>query len=360
MIDPTLTKKIREAAQRQAARWKTQPEVSLVERLVRAASVPDLDERIQAARSNRWAGAIPTPEPVACHLATQQRPIGVIGVDGSQVYPVPPVLWTYIQAVAYRMNCPKMIESQFIDIGSAIEEGGVQALEILENIEDLKPLVNTWRTLLELKAAGGALREPSCYPDELPYIALMDNSLLPWMSLGSTTARLHLDDYVQGLVDLQPKLIAGVISSPQSRLLSALIRLGEAQSVADSFCVTEDIPDTKIMFELLEKGERSALFLHGSPRNDAFQRAGAPIYFFFLRISDHEMVRVEIPKWVAVNPLAIELVQSSVLQNSKTGYAYVLGRAHGEIVKPGNSAGAGRWRKASVIGRVRQNMAAFS
>lgn len=328
-IDPGLRMLVRQAAERASERGFSQESTKLVERLARAAAAPNLEERIDAARSNRWAGAVPSCEPVVLHVMSEEEPVPVVGIDGSQIYPQAPVLWTYIQAIAYKIGQKPFTRTQFIDIGSQIFNGGEYAPAIFENIDNLNPLVDSWRALIEMRIAKDA---SSLYPGCL---TLMDGGLLPWLSVGSAAARLYLHEYLADLVSIRPGLIASIVSGPQSRLLSNLINLAEAQTIEEGLRTKEYIPDTRIMYELLRVGERSALFTHGSPRNDAFRGEGAEIYFFFLRINHHELVRVEIPEWVAKKPCAVAVIQSSILKDSKaTGYSYCLTQAHKQVAVP--------------------------
>jgi hypothetical protein len=89
------------------------------------------------------------------------------------------------------------------------------------------------------------------------------------------------------------------------------------------------------MRRLLRPGERSALFLHGSPRNRIFQDAGAGVYFFFLRTNEQEIARIEVPAWLAENHRLVDSIQASVLADAKpTGYSYVLSQAHQHVTIP--------------------------
>ena len=259
------------------------------------------------------------------------KPVEAVGIDGSQIYPLDrsPVLWAYIQAVAYRMQRPPLFESQFVDIGTEIAQGGSQALELLENRDELVTLTNAWRTLLEMRMACAAAQ---VYPGE---VILLDNGLLPWLSVGGSSAHRRLNEYLELLLALRPGLVAGVISGPQSRLLARLVNLAEAETVEQGIQDGHDIADSVLMRRLLRPGERSALFLHGSPRNKVFQDHGAGVYFFFLRVNEQEIARVEIPAWLAEDPRLVDSIHASVLADARlTGYSYVLSQAHQHVTIP--------------------------
>jgi hypothetical protein len=216
-----------------------------------------------------------------------------------------------------------------VDIGTEIAQAGSQALELLENRDELVTLTNAWRTLLEMRLACVASQ---VYPGE---VILLDNGLLPWLSVGGSSAHRRLNEYLDLLLALRPGLVAGVISGPQSRLLARLVNLAEAETVEQGIQDGHDIADSVLMRRLLRPGERSALFLHGSPRNKVFQDRGAGVYFFFLRVNEQEIARVEIPAWLAEDPRLVDSIHASVLADGRlTGYSYVLSQAHLHVSIP--------------------------
>jgi hypothetical protein len=269
--------------------------------------------------------------------SSNAEPVDVTGIDGSQIYPQDrnPVLWTYIQAVAYRKLFTPLFESQFVDIGSEMTRPSSLSEELFENRDGLAALTNTWRALLEMRMARVASKR---YPDGL---VLLDNGLLPWLSVSGQSAQRHLQEYLDSLTTTRPGLVAGIISGPQSRLLSRLITLVEAETVEQGVDGKYGLLDIVLMRYALNAGERSALFLHGSPRNDVFMNAYAGVYFFFLRVNHQEIVRVEIPAWVAKDPSSVDVVQASILADARmTGYSYVLSQAHQHAVIPADIAQA--------------------
>jgi hypothetical protein len=331
MIDPTLRQQVEQAA-RLAARRAHQVDIDdWLQRLKAAASSPGLAERVSIAQGYRWAGAIPTWEPVDLAKQPSGEPVETVGIDGSQIYPLDrsPVLWAYVQVVAYRKQRPPLFESQFVDIGTEITQGGSQAVELLENRDELVTLTNAWRTLLEMRMACTAAQ---VYPGE---VILLDNGLLPWLSVGGSSAHRRLNEYLELLQVLRPNLVAGVISGPQSRLLARLVNLAEAETVEQGIKDGHDIADSVLMRRLLRPGERSALFLHGSPRNKVFQDHGAGVHFFFLRVNEQEIARVEIPAWLVEDPRLVDSIHASVLTDARlTGYSYVLSQAHQHVTIP--------------------------
>lgn len=190
-------------------------------------------------------------------------------------------------------------------------------------------LTNAWRTLMEMRLANHASREN---PGTL---TIIDNGLLPWLSVSGKSAQKQLKDYLENFLGIRPGLIAGVISGPQSHLLARLVSLIESETVEKGLREEQAILDMSLMRHHLEPGERSALFLHGSPRNRVFQDIGAGVFFFFLRINRNEIVRVEIPEWVVEDARSVDLIHATVLADAQpTGYSYVLSQAHQHVVVP--------------------------
>jgi len=335
LLDPTLRQQVEQAARNAAQRADDTDPADWLERLVQAAQAPHLADRIALARSHRWAGAIPTWESVDLAQPAAAQPAPAVGIDGSQVYPDQraAVKWAYIQAVAYRTGCAPMFACQFVDIGEQIASGdGMWADELMENDELMGP-TNAWRTLLEMRLGrDAAVQNPGS-------LVLFDNGLLPWLSVSGATASRQLKEYVDNLAGIRPGLVAGYISGPQSRLLARLIHLAEAETFEEGMTECSGVLDQTIMRQALQPGERSALFRHGSPRDQAFQDVRAGVYLFFLRVNDREIARVEIPAWIAEDPRFVDSVHATVLADARaTGYPYVLAQAHNQVVITGDVA----------------------
>lgn len=335
MIDPLLRQKVEQAAIAAAHRIKEVDFRNWWDRLRAAAQRPDMADRIKAAKASRWAGAVPTWESVDLAQSTEVGHLDVVGVDGSQIYPPErsPIAWAYVQAVAYRKSCPPLHQFRFIDIGTQMEEHSDLTGELYQHHDELNALVDAWRTLLEMRLARLAGAQ---HPDTL---MLLDGGLLPWLSVSGKTGQKHLHAYLKDLLAVRPGLIAAVVSGPQSKSLARFVSLMEAENIQNGLANRETILDTALMEYLLKDGQRSALFLHGSPRNDFFARNAASVYFFFLRLNSQEIARVEIPEWVAREPHQVDLVHSSILQDARTtGYPYVLAQAHYQAVVPAEIA----------------------
>jgi GNAT superfamily N-acetyltransferase len=95
------------------------------------------------------------------------------------------------------------------------------------------------------------------------------------------------------------------------------------------------VRDRDIFSDLLDKGERSALFMTQSSIVE--KRYGEHrIYFFYVNVDD-EIARIEVPEWVALNKDLLELTHGLVLDQCKRGHGYpvALSEAHEQAVVTG-------------------------
>ncbi len=262
-----------------------------------------------ASNSRSTVAAIPTSEAVNLKVKPNpSRALPAVGVDGSQIYPedIEPI-WAYALAGAFATH----------DLHS-LQRGRYLSYSQLVNADGylLKNATDSWRETIEMEALAAAVDEPG-WQD---HAFLLDGSLLPW-AIGKhleDAARDHKTNYLK----TRGALVASVVAMPKSNYLINLIRIA-----IDDW--GNGVPDFVIAGNLLEEGERSALFVHGSPQNKDLPAYGE-IYFFFLKVNG-EILRVEVPAWVAKNPVAVEQIQASILADCLDGYPYSLKRAHNEI-----------------------------
>jgi hypothetical protein len=95
------------------------------------------------------------------------------------------------------------------------------------------------------------------------------------------------------------------------------------------------VRDRDIFINLLENGERSALFM--SPSKIVKDYYGDNrVYFFYLRVGD-EIARIEIPQWAAENKDLLNLTHSLIFDQCQRGHGYpvVLSEAHEQAVVTG-------------------------
>lgn len=183
-------------------------------------------------------------------------------------------------------------------------------------------------------------------------LALLDGSLILW-SLEAypefvTEALLHkgflncLED-IRKLKNDRRLALASYISFPRGTdVVNALrVALCPQQPVDCDRCQTRDcdvvagVRDRELFSDLLDIGERSALFI--SQSSIVQKHYGAhEVYFFYLNVDD-EIARVEVPQWVANDESLLNLTHSLVLDQCRRGQGYpvTLSEAHEQAVVTG-------------------------
>lgn len=194
--------------------------------------------------------------------------------------------------------------------------------------------------------------------DSLPTLALLDGSLVLWTLAGQNnypeyvSQALVNEGFLTYLEDMR-KLslvkqlaIAAYISFPRSTEVANVLRLAvcpHEPADCDRYCRGKDaerqcdsvagVLDRAIFDRLLSPGERSAIF--GSRSSIVEQRYGVHrAQFFYIKIDDEEVARVEIPLWVAQNRELMRLVHAVVWQQccQGQGYPVALSEAHEKAV----------------------------
>lgn len=302
----------------------------------------DLQAKIDAAMRHRWAGAIPTGEPIDRRFALPPHParVNVIAADGSQVYPDRHGLALYY----------------LINIGSIVFRHGLKQAptcstrpHVFYDVDDLydgenliaSALIDARRDIDELRALARLAAEEAA---SAPTLALLDNGLLLYFSLQVTNRHqieAVLRDYLAELTNVRGSgaAVVGVVDRPRAASVIRLLRLAalEVGEINDQNVRLgqpfEGLTD-RLLFDDLQPGERSAVFVNASPANiDHYQPQGHEIRFFYVNAGAPgrgSILRLEIPQWVAEQADLLNLVHAGVVEQSRTtgGFPYVLMRAH--------------------------------
>lgn len=288
----------------------------------------------------RWPGALPTQDAPDATFPAPPAPthLRVIGADGSQIYPD-----RHAGGLFYLIN----VGSIRLDYGSGQPPAVSSQPTLFHQLEDLfdehgavisTEWVNGQRDLAEMgelaRLADGAGGQPT--------LAVLDNGLLLWLLL-QVRDQSHkqidrvLHQYLAHLTALKRSgaALAGVIDQPRHANVIALAHLGTLplESISqDSLRASPflGLTDRDVFQQRLAIGERSAVFVHGSPVNRDFRDAGHEVRFFYLRSASDTLLRVEVPVWVAEAPELLALVHGGLLADSVTsaGFPYSLVRAH--------------------------------
>jgi hypothetical protein len=221
------------------------------------------------------------------------------------------------------------------------------------------------RSVMELGAVV-ELAEVEC-EDGQPCVALQDGTLLLWVLEQRPNDYIReqlLGRYVEHLESLR-RLgvpVASYISRPRSTEVSGLLR--EATCAGDiSACIScrrigdgcaLDALHDRELFQDLDIGQRSARFAVSLSRDLANYYGGHRVHFFFIRVDDDEIARVEVPEWVATDSSALDLVQGVVLDQCQRGLGYPvsIARAHEKAVVTGADRAVVRNMIESALARA--------
>jgi hypothetical protein len=185
-------------------------------------------------------------------------------------------------------------------------------------------------------------------------LGLMDGSLILWNleAYPEFVAETLLDKgYLSYLEDIyriaadKQIVIGSYISFPRSTdVINALrVAICPREFVDSDKCINcttrecyeiSGIHDRELFVQILEQGERSALFISPSKIQKRYGRH--LVYFFYLRING-EIARVEIPRWVAEDKTKIDLIHTLILDQCRRGQGYpvALSEAHEKAVVTG-------------------------
>ena len=193
-------------------------------------------------------------------------------------------------------------------------------------------------------------------PPQSTALALMDGTLILWgleAYPDFVTDELLINgmlkclDVLRNLNKDRRLALASYISFPRSTDVLNVLRVAICPNDipdCDKQCPPEKgrdcdslagVRDRDIFINLLEDGERSALFI--SPSKIVKDYYGDhKVYFFYLRVGD-EIARVEIPQWAAENKTLLELTHGLLYDQCQRGHGYpiALSEAHEQAVVTG-------------------------
>lgn len=262
----------------------------------------------------------------------------VFSVDGSQIYPdrhqgtscclinIGSAALTYgtDQRVIFHSKPFVHIPDAFSDSDNAIE------------------LVNCKRQELEFQEGIYLAEKLQQNLPTAPLLFLFDGSLIFWHLEGKeqTMKEMFVARYIQSLQKLYELQIplAGYISLPKSKELVNLIRLQLAQFDPDNnknYKLIEHLVDTHIAGFFLDSFERTTLFASNSGIVQYYPSHLKP-YFFYLNLAD-EIVRIEIPAWLATNEQHVDILVQIIINQAQKGRGYpvCLAEAHEQAVVKG-------------------------
>lgn len=268
-----------------------------------------------------------------------------LAIDGSQIYP----------------DKHEGTTCSLINIGSVHLNYGVQDQKVVldsvptvfigdEDIslnENPHELVDCYRQEFEF-FAGIKHSEKIMKKNDAPSIFLFDGSLIFWhLEAKDPSVKMRfLSSYVDSLEKLYHNqiLIAGYISLTKSKELVNLIRvaltelaqdLGLERFIEQTNGIIDHMSDAQVVRFFLKPFERTIVF-----KNHASITKHYPVHlhphFFYLHVG-REIVRIELPAWIAENVSMVEVVASLVVDQTikGDGYPVALSEAHEQAVVKG-------------------------
>ncbi|HEY3837121.1 MAG TPA: DNA double-strand break repair nuclease NurA, partial [Bryobacteraceae bacterium] len=187
-----------------------------------------------------------------------------------------------------------------------------------------------------------------------PVVALFDGSLILWTlenepdafrTEALETMHRHFDTAQASRVPL-----VGYVSRPASRDVVNSLRVAHCphaeancdrhcpnrsrprpQFVAPECAGTEGVRDADLFAEILDAGERSAVFGSTSTILDAYKQHR--VCFFYLHVGT-EIARCEIPQWVAEDPNLLDAAHALCFDQAQKGFGYpiALAEAHEQAI----------------------------
>lgn len=299
----------------------------------------ELETRLSRVGS-RWTGARPAQESMGTSLAPPEPvpDLTVVGADGSQIYPD-----RHTRAFFYLINLAGIrIQHDHPAAPQTKTESRLYFEPEQLRYESDQPVESAW---VNLQRDLGEMVTLADMCEEVHggvVLALLDNSLLLWMMLQARAAgEQELDRVLKAYIEAMQRLqtcgaaLAGIIDRPRSSNVLALAALAGQDEETIGADESAPVPfpglsDRDLFAHLLPEGHRSACFDLISPLNRDFKAVGQGIQFFYLHLPGDQILRVEIPAWVASDRIRLDRVHAGLLRESQStnGYPYALIRAH--------------------------------
>ena len=273
-------------------------------------------------------------------LSASAAPYTVIATDGSQIYPDRHQGFT-----CFLINIGT-IELAYGHAASPVRFNAIPYIFTSDSDEFSErelsaEIVNSRRAELELLHGLQIMQHYSVQDSTKPLLFLFDGSLIFW-HLESKEREVKTRFLISYLALLQQfyeqrLLLAGYISLPKSKELVNIIRCAlEFDIYAQQNCISSDhLVDTHIAAFMLTTGQRSIVFGASASIIECYPPHLRP-YFMYIDIG-YEIVRIEVPAWIATNAEYVDRVSTIIIDQVQKGHGYpvALAEAHEAAVVKG-------------------------
>ena len=314
--------------------------------------LPAFMRKLQASKTSWLVAGVRESLEKIYPLPPRPLAVTVVASDGSQITPshheVVPAFLLNVSTVVLHYGTGERAELSstptlfYRDEDLYMDYGG-QRVQVAGDLLGMRRTLMEFQALLRQATRAHHTGHRTC--------ALADGSLILWHLAGKPQdyQRTSLDSYLGSLEQARQQHIpvAGYISRPRSRDVLNALRVGlcpETVSNCDR-CPYTDLPrlpcaeieglsDRRLFETLLQPGERTAVFDSRSHILDAY--GAHRIAFFYLHVGT-EVVRIEIPQWVAASPSMLDLVHTIAYDQAQKGLGYpvALAEAHQHAVVRG-------------------------
>lgn len=292
----------------------------------------------------KWYGALDAREQVA----SLPGGYGVLAVDGSQIYPdrhMPGAQCFLINVGGVMLSYGKSSRAELFSHPIILLPEDVAPAHAGGFSKDLVDLKREECEFVEMVA-----RARQSKLAELPLVCFMDGTLLFWHleSKPPEVRAYYFQQYVHAMAALYQDrfLYAGYISMPKSRDLATLLKLSLCRCVGVMClsCYEEEggawqfldrVLDMHIVTLFLAPGERTDIFWPTSQLTRSYPAPLRPAFFYIH--AEKEIVRIEVPAWIAEDVQLVNLVAAAALDQSRKGggYPVCLAEAHEQAVVKG-------------------------
>ncbi|HET6456774.1 MAG TPA: DNA double-strand break repair nuclease NurA [Armatimonadota bacterium] len=311
----------------------------------------DLDaanHKIEAAKTSWLTTTFQEPPDKVYALPNLPEKHAIVAVDGSQIMPDKhEVTLCYLLNAAYIIlyygtserpisrTVPKLC---YRDEDLMVKPYGNRQVRVNDRILSIR------RTLTEGAALQTAIQAAKA--SGIPVVALWDGSLIQWTfeSEPPDYREKIVGEYLQAL-DMARELgipVAGYISDPGSRdfINSMRIMLCDQEIIDCDMCphaeakpcdAVAHLKDSIVCKTKLNDGTRSALFTSKSSILERYREH--EIKAFYMN-AGREIVRIEVPEWVASDQALVDLTHAACYDqaNKGRGYPIALAEAHEHAV----------------------------
>jgi hypothetical protein len=296
-----------------------------------AGNLKELQRAVEEAvsRDRGLRCALPLTERLDSHFPVKAAAgdYTLLSADGSQITPNPhaAVFYGLVNVGVFRMTSAADCVPETHTWSELIsEEEGQEPLT--EDLVNLRRDVRERELLAELANKESA-----------PLLTLTDGPLELYQEpRNEAVFRRYFDQYLAALDELAllGTVTAGYVDRPRAALLTATLGLMNSKDEDSGAAPFTGVSDLMLMDDLLQPGERSALFALQFRNAESFEGRKA-LHFFYLKVGSERassIARVEVPLWVVETPGALDLLQAVLVEQAAQAgahpYPYALIRAH--------------------------------